>query len=158
MCAVALIIAVAIILSIPGIGKISSKPAANGLNVVHNIFSQIFSKHIQNYESLSVHKLESQDKDFQIDANGVLVKYTGMGGKVVIPDGVKTIGYFAFEYNNAIEEVIMPDSVQSIQEETFFDCPNLTEVVFSKNLKSIGEKAFCICNLKILICRKMSNI
>lgn len=35
------------------------------------------------------------DSDFSI-SNGVLVKYNGSGGDVIIPDGVTTIGKSAF--------------------------------------------------------------
>ena len=37
----------------------------------------------------------SSNNDFEIE-NGVLVKYTGAGGDVVIPDGVTSIGNGAF--------------------------------------------------------------
>lgn len=38
---------------------------------------------------------ESSDSDFVIK-NGVLEKYTGKGGDVVIPNGVTNIGKYAF--------------------------------------------------------------
>ena len=37
----------------------------------------------------------SSNNDFEIE-NGVLVKYTGAGGDVVIPDGVTSIGHWGF--------------------------------------------------------------
>ena len=34
--------------------------------------------------------------------DGVLMKYTGTGGDVVIPKGVKTIGIWAFKESNSL--------------------------------------------------------
>ena len=50
------------------------------------------------------------DGDFTIE-NGVLKKYNGSGGYVVVPDGVKTIDERAFYNNLTITGVRLPDSV-----------------------------------------------
>ena len=56
--------------------------------------------------------------DFRIE-NGVLEKYMGNGGDVVIPEGVKSIGSWAF-----------------------YGCSSLTGVTIPEGVKSIGERAF----------------
>ena len=66
---------------------------------------------------------DDSDSDFEIDENGVLVEYTGDGGDVVIPDGVKKIG-----------------------DDAFYDCKSLTSVTIPDSVTSIGEDAFCFCN------------
>ena len=67
---------------------------------------------------------------------------------VIIPDGVKTIGKYAFA-NCHVKSVIIPDSVTEISESAFSSCSNLETVIFGKNVESIGDKAFGACvNLK----------
>lgn len=41
--------------------------------------------------------VRANESDFVIDENGVLTRYQGSGGDVVIPDGVASIGEFAFD-------------------------------------------------------------
>ena len=56
---------------------------------------------------------ESSDSDFVIK-NGVLKKYIGRGGNVVIPDGVTSIGDYAFNRCTNLTSITIPDSVTSI--------------------------------------------
>ena len=46
--------------------------------------------------------------------NGVLVKYTGNGGKVTIPNDVKTIGIRAFYKCAKLTEIEIPNKVTEI--------------------------------------------
>ena len=55
----------------------------------------------------------SNASDFVIE-NGVLKRYAGKGGDVVVPDGVVEIGNSVFEGWGAITTLTIPDSVQSI--------------------------------------------
>ena len=55
----------------------------------------------------------SSNNDFEIE-NGVLVKYTGAGGDVVIPDGVVSIGEEAFYSSVSLTSITIPDGVTSI--------------------------------------------
>lgn len=61
-----------------------------------------------------------QAKGFVLNKSGVLTKYTGSGGNVVVPSGVKSIG------SNA-----------------FFACTKLTSVTIPAGVTSIGSDAFC---------------
>lgn len=54
----------------------------------------------------------SSNNDFEIE-NGVLVKYIGAGRDVVIPDGVTSIGDWAFSRYEGLTSVTIPDSVTS---------------------------------------------
>ena len=52
--------------------------------------------------------VEVVSDDFVI-VNGVLTKYTGSGGDVVIPEGVTSIGYMAFgDCGNLLKSVKIP--------------------------------------------------
>ena len=52
----------------------------------------------------------SSNNDFEVE-NGVLVKYTGAGGDVVIPDRVTGIGDRAFSQCKSLTSVTIPDGV-----------------------------------------------
>lgn len=66
----------------------------------------------------------SNASDFIIE-NGVLTKYVGPGGEVVIPDGVTSIGDSAFSYCIALTSVTIPEGVTSIGGWAFFQCARL---------------------------------
>ena len=82
--------------------------------------------------------------EFEID-DGVLIKYNGDGGVVVIPDGVKSIGESAFRDRISLTEVVIPDSVTQISRGVFWGCAALTRVVIGNSVKRIGSAAFAHC-------------
>ena len=63
---------------------------------------------------------------------------------VVIPDGVKTIGKYAFA-NCRLKSVVIPDSVTEIKASAFSWCRRLESVTFGKNLETIGDNVFESC-------------
>ena len=63
--------------------------------------------------------------DFVIDENGRLTEYSGCGGAVVIPNGVKVIDAYVFNYMDTIETLVLPDSIEAIDESNFEECENL---------------------------------
>ena len=77
--------------------------------------------------------------------NGVLTKYVGKGGEVVIPDGVTTIGDLAFLNNRTLTSVCIPEGVTKIGSNAFLDCKKLREVVLPDSVKLVGIKAFAGC-------------
>lgn len=111
----------------------------------------------------------SNSNGFNIDAKGTLTKYTGKGGDVVIPDGVTSIGSYAFEdcvgmtsitipasvtgiglwaFKNctSLISIHIPDSVISIGDSAFSGCSNLTSIVIPDSVTSIGDSAFRGCS------------
>ncbi len=81
--------------------------------------------------------------DFWI-VNGELKKYLGSNKKVVVPDGVVSIGK-AFAENDNLQKVIVPRSVKKIGKQAFFKCVNLKEVELCDGLEIIDNMAFTHC-------------
>ncbi len=70
--------------------------------------------------------------------------------KVVIPEGVKKIGAYAFANLTALEEVVLPSTLEEIDYGAFYMCSKLEKVTFSgeNNLKVVNQQAFSECNIK----------
>ena len=64
---------------------------------------------------------------------------------VTIPSSVKSIGVGAFEYCTGLTSVVIPSGVTKIGRETFYGCQKLKGVVIPSSVTSIGEKAFYDC-------------
>ncbi|MBQ6863239.1 MAG: leucine-rich repeat domain-containing protein, partial [Clostridia bacterium] len=64
---------------------------------------------------------------------------------VTIPDSVTSIGDYAFRECTSLTSVIIPDSVTSIGKYAFYNCTKLTSVTIPDNVTSIGDWAFSNC-------------
>lgn len=87
--------------------------------------------------------------DFNEDLNGPwYVDYSEKIAinKVVIQDGVTSIGAYAFSDCENLTTVEIPDSVTSIGDLAFLECVNLTQAALPDQLTTIGENAFNGCN------------
>ena len=82
--------------------------------------------------------------DFTIE-NGVLKKYSGSGGDVVIPGSVTIIGDWAFNECHQVTSVTIPNSVTKIGEYAFEDCRSLTSIIIPNSVTTIGKAAFDNC-------------
>ncbi|MBQ7629831.1 MAG: leucine-rich repeat protein, partial [Selenomonadaceae bacterium] len=65
--------------------------------------------------------------------------------KVIIEEGVTSIGGRAFEYCYSLQSVEFSKSVTEIAKEAFFYCKSLTKINLPVNLVTIGERAFRGC-------------
>lgn len=74
--------------------------------------------------------------------NGVLVKYTGIGSHVVVPDCVHRIGENAFLGNEMLTSIELPESVTWIDSGAFKNCCKLTNVSLPAKLLNVGVDAF----------------
>ena len=70
--------------------------------------------------------------------------------KVIIPEGVKKIGAYAFANLTKLEEVVLPSTLEAIEYGAFYNCKSLKKISFSStnNLKIINQSAFEGCNLQ----------
>lgn len=82
-------------------------------------------------------------RDFVIE-DGVLKKYTGIGGAVTVPEGTTTIagGFFLCR---SMTSVTLPETVTVIEPAAFYLCENLETVTFPEHLAVIGKTAFLGC-------------
>ena len=66
--------------------------------------------------------------------------------KIMIPNSVTDIGESAFLGCISLESIVIPDSVIGIGEDMFSDCTSLKKVVLPNTLKEIGDYLFNNCN------------
>ena len=95
---------------------------------------------------------QANNDEFTIDADGVLVAYTGGATDIRIPEGVTEISSNAFT-NAHLTSVWIPASVRTIDDSAFAGQP-LTQVTFQdedahpSQLETIGERAFAYTALE----------
>ena len=65
--------------------------------------------------------------------------------KVVIKNGVTSIGYWAFEDCTGLTSITIPNSVKSIGGSAFYNCTGLTSVTIGNSIESIDGYAFSGC-------------
>jgi hypothetical protein len=82
--------------------------------------------------------------DFIID-NGILKKYRGPGGRVVIPPGVTVIGDEAFSRCTSLTHITFPPGLMHIGEEAFYECRGLTDFMLPDGVVQIDDAAFYGC-------------
>ena len=78
--------------------------------------------------------------------DGVLETYNGDGGDVIIPEGVTSIGDFAFYRCSGLTSVVIPEGVTSIGFDAFKECSDLISVTIPKGVTYIFGWAFAGCS------------
>lgn len=75
--------------------------------------------------------------------------------KVVLSDGVTSIGANAFDWCKRLKSIVIPSSVTTIERYAFHCCTSLTDIVIPDSVTSIGEAAFNDCTgLKSIVLSK----
>lgn len=85
-----------------------------------------------------------EDGAFEIQED-TLLRYTGGGGAVVIPEGIAVIGEEAFLDCATVTDVEIPASVKEIKKRAFFGCTGLGSVRIPGSVKELGDGAFSGC-------------
>ncbi|MBR5157361.1 MAG: leucine-rich repeat domain-containing protein [Clostridia bacterium] len=89
-----------------------------------------------------------------ISGEGEMANYTARGSapwnssyveKIVINDGVTSIGDYAFAHCVNLTEIVFGSTVASIGTKAFFDCYTMEAITIPKNIKTIGNNAFDCC-------------
>lgn len=84
-------------------------------------------------------------KGVQVEGNAIpnyaLQGHKGLQ-KVVLPEGLKTIGYQAFDQCSALAEVVWPEGLVTIEQEGFSECSLTGELTLPASVESIGTYAF----------------
>ena len=76
--------------------------------------------------------------------------------KVVIEEGISSVGICAFRKNDKICVVELPSSVTRIDPYAFWDCFNLTSIIIPENVIYIAENTFGDCRNLTIVCKKGS--
>ncbi len=96
------------------------------------------------------------------EMSGTTVTFSGYGTiehsdvphgveKVIIKEGITSIGYCAFDYCCNLTSVVVPKSVTSIKERAFYHCCSLMSINIPGTITAIGKNAFGDCS-------KLTNI
>lgn len=65
--------------------------------------------------------------------------------KIVIEEGIESVGNYVFESAYAVEEVVLPQSLKEIGKYAFLHCSALKKINFPTELEKIGQSAFEKC-------------
>ena len=78
---------------------------------------------------------------------------------VSLPQGLTSIGNYAFYDCSSLASIIIPNSITSIGDYAFYTCFSLTSIAIPESVINIGEKAFASCSLtSIAIPESVINI
>lgn len=84
--------------------------------------------------------------EFELVGEGICIKYNGMGGDVVVPNSVRSIGCSAFLKCDTITSVKIPESVEYMGENVFSDCSALLRVTLPEGFSMIESWTFVDCH------------
>ena len=85
-------------------------------------------------------------KDYDYSDNRSPVYMNSSVKKIVIEDGVTSIGNWAFSDCSGLISITIPNSVASIGDWAFYYCTSLTTITIPDSVTSIGEAAFRFCS------------
>ncbi|MBR0483815.1 MAG: leucine-rich repeat domain-containing protein [Oscillospiraceae bacterium] len=102
-------------------------------------------KEREKLEAYLKEELGESEEEFVISSEHELKRYNGTAEHVIVPDGVKRIGKYAFACRN-VKSVVFPESVESISYSIFCFCENLEYVTLPESLREISEDALHIYN------------
>lgn|GEM_PF-2044323 len=82
--------------------------------------------------------------DVVVVPNGICSSMRGIR-HISLPEGVETIGVWAFEYCDNMESITIPSTLKTIEASAFEFCTALTSLHLPEGLTRIGNSAFIYC-------------
>lgn len=77
--------------------------------------------------------------------------------KVILPQGLTSLGTYAFRGCSSLVEFECPPSLTTIGNSVFSDCAALTTIIFNETLESVGTGCFDGCwNLSDIVCKAIN--
>ncbi len=124
-----------------GNGGLVSVPDDLSLNQIGNFAFANFEYVLKTEEELAFDDAETS-KQWYIGESTIT--------KVILPEGIKKIGAYAFANLTGLEEIVLPSTLEEIQYGAFYGCSSLKKITFSgeNNLKIINKQAFEGCDLQ----------
>ena len=101
--------------------------------------AEIEEKSISTANDFVIEKKDIRNANDFVIEKGVLTAYKGKGGTVNIPEGVTSIGKFAFSGCSGLNSICIPHSVTSIGFRAFSDCTGLTSIGIPSSVTNIEE-------------------
>ena len=74
-----------------------------------------------------------------------LVYFPDTKEEYVVPNGIQSIGDWAFNGCNSLSSITLPEGLTSIGKKAFFRCFSLSSITLPEGLTSIGDSAFSNC-------------
>ena len=141
------VIVILIMIMIPVIGKIRDNKVASLMEEAKQYY--LAGDAAKAAELLADNSIDNDiQKGYECVANGDYITAVNRYElcDIVIPNGVTTIGEYAFYDCDSLTSVVIPDSVTSIGNNAFYYCSSLTSVVIPDSVTSIGNSAFRYCS------------
>ncbi len=112
----------------------------HAFNDAYKLTSIYYAGNVANWCSIDgLYYLMERDRTLYIDGKELT-------GDLVIPNGVTSIGAWAFAFCTGLTSITIPGSVTSIGQQAFFGCSGLTSVTIGNSVTSIGMQAFDYCS------------
>lgn len=86
-----------------------------------------------------------QMKDYDLDTKAPWFTWYNDIQTVILPNGITTIGAYAFYYCNHVENINFPESLEQICTYAFNYCSGLKTIRFGNNVRNINDNAFASC-------------
>jgi len=66
---------------------------------------------------------------------------------IFLPEGLRSIGRYAFDDCNRLKIINLPNTVQSLDDSSFANCDSLVSIHLSESLRELPERGFHTCEL-----------
>ena len=125
-----------------------TNPDALNAKVVSNVWDKTTGKGILTFDApLTV----VGDKAFQRVTN---TTPSNWAESITLPEGVTTIGNYAFAQCYSLKSIVLPNSVTSVGQFAFQSCDAVTSVTLGSGVATIGSCAFYNCyEIKEIVCK-----